>query len=49
MYGDEETGMPPSRLYTEPYAAKAIEAAKYTYALVRRLVEEVEARARGTS
>ena len=49
MYGDEEAGIPPSRLYTEPYAVKAIEAAKYAYALVKRLVEEVEAGARGAS
>jgi len=40
MYGDEETGLPPSMLYTEPYAAKAVEAAKSVYSLVKRLVEE---------
>jgi len=41
MYGDEELGLPPTRLYTEPYARKALEGAKMVYEQVKRLIEEV--------
>lgn len=41
MYGDEELGLPPTRLYTEPYARKALEGAKLVYEQVKRLIEEV--------
>ena len=40
MYGDEETGLPPSRLYTRPYAEKAVEAAKLVVSYGRRLLSE---------
>ena len=40
MYGDEELGLPPSRLYTEPYAAKALEGAKMVLSCVKKLLEE---------
>lgn len=39
MYGDEELGLPPTKLYTEPYAAKAVEGAKTVYTYVKRLLE----------
>lgn len=39
MYGDEELGLPPTRLYTEPYALKALEGAKMVYTYVRKLLE----------
>ncbi len=40
MYGDEETGLPPSRLYTEPYAVKALEEAKIVFNYVKKLLDE---------
>ncbi len=40
MYGDEELGLPPSKLYTEPYAAKAVESAKLVVTYVKKLFEE---------
>ncbi len=40
MYGDEETDIPPTRLYTRPYAAKAVEACKVVYEAVSRLLRE---------
>jgi len=40
MYGDEELGLPPNRLYTEPYAQKALEAAMYVYEIVKKLFEK---------
>ncbi len=40
MYGDEELGLPPSKLYTEPYAVKAVESAKLVAAYVKKLFEE---------
>ena len=39
MYGDEELGLPPTKLYTEPYALKALEGAKLVYAYVRKLLD----------
>ncbi len=42
MYGDEETGIPPARLYTEPYALKAFESCRYVYRTVVRLPQEYE-------
>lgn len=41
MYGDEELGIPPTRLYIEPYAKKALEAARYVYEQVKRLFDEI--------
>jgi len=40
MYGDEELGIPPTRLYTKPYAAKALEAVRTVHGCVKRLLEE---------
>lgn len=40
MYGDEELGLPPTKLYTEPYAARALEEAKIVHSLVKRLLNE---------
>ncbi len=40
MYGDEETGIPPTRLYTKPYAAKALDSCKLVYEKVSRLLSE---------
>jgi HEPN domain-containing protein len=40
MYGDEELGIPPTRLYTRPYAVKALEAARAVHQCVKRLLEE---------
>jgi HEPN domain-containing protein len=40
MYGDEELGLPPTKLYTEPYAARALEEAKTVHSLVNRLLNE---------
>jgi len=37
MYGDEELGLPPNKLYTEPYARKAFDSAVYVYEMVRKL------------
>ncbi|MEM4970161.1 MAG: HEPN domain-containing protein [Sulfolobales archaeon] len=39
MYGDEELGLPPTRLYTEPYALKAVEGAKIVYVYVKKLLD----------
>lgn len=39
MYGDEELGLPPTKLYTEPYAAKAIEGARTVYTYVKKLLD----------
>ena len=38
MYGDEELGLPPTRLYTEPYARKALEGARMVLDAVMRLL-----------
>ncbi len=46
MYGDEELGIPPTRLYTRPYAQKALESAHLVYNAVKRLLEEAEKRAK---
>lgn len=40
MYGDEELGIPPTKLYTEPYARKALESAKLVHNYVERLLAE---------
>ena len=40
MYGDEETGMPPTRLYTKPYAQRALMECKRVYKAVERLFKE---------
>jgi len=40
MYGDEELGIPPTRLYTRPYAVKALEAAMTVHNCVKSLLEE---------
>ncbi len=40
MYGDEELGLPPTRLYTRPYALKALEAVRTVHGCVKRLLEE---------
>ncbi|MEM1643667.1 MAG: HEPN domain-containing protein [Desulfurococcaceae archaeon] len=42
MYGDEELGLPPTRLYTEPYARKAVEGAALVHQLVTKLLEEAQ-------
>lgn len=39
MYGDEELGLPPTKLYTEPYAVKAVESANTVYIYVKKLLE----------
>ncbi len=44
MYGDEELGIPPTQLYTEPYARKALEGARFVYEHVQRLYNEVTQR-----
>ena len=41
MYGDEELGLPPNRLYTKPYAEKALESANYVYRVVTKLLNEL--------
>jgi len=41
MYGDEEMGIPPTKLYTRPYAAKALDSAKIVLNAVQRLLNEV--------
>jgi len=41
MYGDEELGLPPSKLYTKPYAEKALELANYVYRVVTKLLDEL--------
>ncbi len=40
MYGDEESGLPPTELYTEPYAAKAYESARFVVETVIKLFKE---------
>ncbi len=40
MYGDEELGLPPTELYTEPYAAKAYESAHTLVKVVMKLLKE---------
>ncbi len=39
MYGDEEMGIPPSKLYTKPYAVKALESAITVVDSVMKLFE----------
>ncbi len=41
MYGDEETGIPPSRLYTRYHAARALADARRVFEAVEMLVGEV--------
>ena len=41
MYGDEELDIPPTKLYTEPYARKALEGAKMVHQAVLKLLNEV--------
>ena len=41
MYGDEELGLPPNKLYTKPYAEKALESANYVYRVVTKLLNEL--------
>ncbi|RLE83573.1 MAG: DNA-binding protein [Thermoprotei archaeon] len=49
MYGDEELGLPPTELYTQPYAAKAYESARAVVEAVEKLFAEyVAAGMRGT-
>jgi len=38
MYGDEESGLPPQRLYTKTYAERALNEARNTVEFVRRLI-----------
>lgn len=38
MYGDEETGLPPQRLYTKSYAEKAFKASTRVVALVSKMI-----------
>ena len=47
MYGDEELGLPPSKLYTEPYAKRALEEAETAYKSVAKLLEEARSRVSG--
>ena len=42
MYGDEELGIPPSKLYTKPYATKALESARVVFEAVKKLLHEYE-------
>lgn len=39
MYGDEELGLPPEKLYTYPYAKRAFEDANKVYEYVTSLLE----------
>ncbi len=41
MYGDEELGIPPTKLYTEPYARKAYESAIMVLTEVEKLLNHV--------
>ena len=41
MYGDEELGLLPNKLYTKPYAEKALELANYVYRVVTKLLDEL--------
>ncbi|NPA99934.1 MAG: HEPN domain-containing protein [Crenarchaeota archaeon] len=41
MYGDEELGIPPTKLYTEPYARKACESAIMVLTEVDKLFNHV--------
>lgn len=41
MYGDEELGLPPDRLYTEPYARRALEEAEHVCEVVKKLLESL--------
>ncbi len=41
MYGDEELGIPPTQLYTEPYAKKALDGARFVYEHVKKLFDEL--------
>ncbi|MEM4948830.1 MAG: HEPN domain-containing protein [Candidatus Jordarchaeales archaeon] len=40
MYGDEESGLPPQKLYTKIYAERVLNEARNTVKLVHRLVRE---------
>lgn len=40
MYGDEELGLPPTKLYIEPYARKAVDGGRFVYEYLRKLVDE---------
>jgi len=41
MYGDEETGLPPNKLYTRNYAERAFNEARKTVNLVSKLFNEL--------
>ena len=41
MYGDEETGLPPNKLYTRNYAERAFNEARKTVNLVLKLFNEL--------
>ncbi len=38
MYGDEESGLPPQKLYTKSYAERALEEAKNVFGVVSKLI-----------
>jgi len=40
MYGDEELGLPPTKLYTRTYAQRAVNDAEKVFNAVRKLIEE---------
>ncbi|MGQ9782071.1 MAG: hypothetical protein ACUVQ8_07500 [Nitrososphaeria archaeon] len=48
MYGDEETGLPPTKLYTESYARKACGSALAVIDTVGRLLKEFEEESKKT-
>jgi HEPN domain-containing protein len=39
MYGDEDLGLPPARIYTKSYAERAFKEAEMVIDLVSKLVE----------
>ncbi|RLE74694.1 MAG: DNA-binding protein [Thermoprotei archaeon] len=41
MCGDEELGLSPDRLYTEPYARRALEEAEHVCKVVRKLLKSL--------
>ncbi|MEM1694805.1 MAG: hypothetical protein QXV81_07580 [Ignisphaera sp.] len=42
MCGDKGIGLPPTKLYAEPYARKGVEEAEFLYQHVVKLLEELE-------
>ncbi len=40
MYGDEETGLPPHKIYTRSYASRALKEAKMVVDAVSKVISE---------